>query len=614
MSLKNQRDGGRAATRPQIANPPLPFIPTLTDRGEIDVDSLEGKDLDTYVKYPGIDNGDVITVVWRGTDGQGLPYDDITSATPVFNPDPALGQLVTIKNETLQWARGGAAFYSYLVDQQGTQQPESLRLHCLVGLVERPEWSEHLPVVQVLESHDRVLDYDTLGSGATLVIPYYQALQIGDVVKVVLNGQDGNGTPVEKEFNVSPKEGDAAAVLSGTIPRSQLRDFVGRRIDLHYTIILKGSKTELRSPTQTFDIQRGAAAEPYLPAMEIVGFSGDVLDPEGFKTGLLIKAKCPAQAKAGDVVLCHWQGDTVDNRHVMVQRLDASSQPNGVMQFGVTPASLDVSVGDDVEVFFQIAREGWAMASQPLSFKVERARGHLLPPNVTPSIGDDNGAVGSATQFEKGAKVEVPSSGVKEGDGIKVNWLGNAYAGSVTVDQPDDPAAPLIFTIPPDYIAANMEQDNESSLKRFPVTYTLVTDKGELTSDALQLRIQPVPQSGYQKAFCNEADSGGNLLRGSLGGDPNIVLPVWPFMAVGNTVTLWVTGDLATGVSYEKTLRDAVKVEVEDVEEEMLVATIPLDDVKKLARDSGLHLRAKISFDNGESFHVLPTGIVMIRD
>lgn len=257
MSLKNQRDGGRAATRPQIANPPLPFIPTLTDRGEIDVDSLEGKDLDTYVKYPGIDNGDVITVVWRGTDGQGLPYDDITSATPVFNPDPALGQLVTIKNETLQWARGGAAFYSYLVDQQGTQQPESLRLHCLVGLVERPEWSEHLPVVQVLESHDRVLDYDTLGSGATLVIPYYQALQIGDVVKVVLNGQDGNGTPVEKEFNVSPKEGDAAAVLSGTIPRSQLRDFVGRRIDLHYTIILKGSKTELRSPTQTFDIQRG---------------------------------------------------------------------------------------------------------------------------------------------------------------------------------------------------------------------------------------------------------------------------------------------------------------------------------------------------------------------
>lgn len=108
-----------------------------------------------------------------------------------------------------------------------------------------------------------------------------------------------------------------------------------------------------------------------------MGFSGDVLDPEGFKTGLLIKAKCPAQAKAGDVVLCHWQGDTVDNRHVMVQRLDASSQPNGVMQFGVTPASLDVSVGDDVEVFFQIAREGWAMASQPLSFKVERARAPL---------------------------------------------------------------------------------------------------------------------------------------------------------------------------------------------------------------------------------------------
>ncbi|MEW7377643.1 hypothetical protein [Pseudomonas putida] len=207
MSLKNQRDGGRAATRAQTINPPLPFIPTLTDRREIDVDALEG-DLDTYVNYPGIHNNDTITVKWRGTDGQGLPFDDIDSATPVFNPDPVLGQRVQIKKETLLWARGGAAFYSYQVlDWEGTQQPESLRLHCLVGLVERPEWNEQLPVVQVLESHDRVIDYSTLGSGATVIIPYYQALQIGDVVKVVLNGEDDSGSPVQKEFNVSPKDG-----------------------------------------------------------------------------------------------------------------------------------------------------------------------------------------------------------------------------------------------------------------------------------------------------------------------------------------------------------------------------------------------------------------------
>lgn len=614
MSLKNQRDGGRAATRAQTINPPLPFIPTLTDRREIDVDALEG-DLDTYVNYPGIHNNDTITVKWRGTDGQGLPFDDIDSATPVFNPDPVLGQRVQIKKETLLWARGGAAFYSYQVlDWEGTQQPESLRLHCLVGLVERPEWNEQLPVVQVLESHDRVIDYSTLGSGATVIIPYYQALQIGDVVKVVLNGEDDSGSPVQKEFNVSPKEGGAAAVLSGSIPRSQLRDFKGRSIDLHYTIILKGSKIALRSPTQTFEVLEVAATEPYLPAMEIVGFSGGVLDPEAFKTGLVIKAKCPVRAEAGDVVLCHWLGDTVDNRHVMVQRLDASSQPNGVMQFGVSPASLDVSVGDDVDVFFQIARQGWAVNSQPLSFKVERVRGHLLPPNVIDTTGEDDGAVGSATQFEKGAKVQVPSSGVREGDRIKVNWQGNAYAGNVTVEEPDDPTAPLLFTIPPDYIAANMELNNASSLKRFPVTYTLVTNEGELTSDALKLRIQPVPPGGYHPAFCDDAESNGELSKKKLVTDPNIVLPVWPFMAVGNTVTLKVTGMLTTGVTYERTIRDAVKVEVDDVKEEMVVATVPLADVKNLKSDTDLHLWATISFDDGESFHVLPNGRVMIRD
>ncbi|MNO33571.1 hypothetical protein D3C76_235820 [compost metagenome] len=85
-------------------------------------------------------------------------------------------------------------------------------------------------------------------------------------------------------------------------------------------------------------------------------------------------------------------------------------------------------------------------------------------------------------------------------------------------------------------------------------------------------------------------------------------------MAVGNTVTLKVTGMLTTGVTYERTIRDAVKVEVDDVKEGMVVATVPLADVKNLKSDTDLHLWATISFDDGESFHVLPNGRVMIRD
>lgn len=597
----------------QTARHPLPNIPTLTDKLEIDMDALEGRDLPTYVKYPGIKDGDIITTVWRGANDRGEPFDDTETATPVRQPDPDLGMVLTIRYDTLMRAKGGAGFYSYRVN--GDEATESLRLFCLVGLMARPVWEERLGVVHVLDSHDRVIDFSALGSaGATVYIPHYQAMQVGDVVTLVLSGTDKDGKPVdETTYDCSPRPDDLGKALERPIRRNALRDLVNGRAKLHYVIELKDATDPLRSPVQEFEVLETPATEPPLPAMNIVGFSGDVLDPDAFPDGLIIQTTCPAQARAGDLVLCHWNGGKVENRHVFALRLDASSLPDGLMQFGLDPNALGASIGDQVELFFQIARPGWALSSASVSFKVQRARGRRLPPSIERTTAEAGGAFGSAIEFTEGAWVEVPADAVQDQDGVRVHWQGDPYAGQVTVETPDDPALPLRFKIPADYIAANMEQNDVASVKRFPVSYTLVTDSGELPSETLGLRIQPVPRSSYQQLICDEADGLGNLNVGALQADPSLVLRSWPFMAVGNRVTIKVTGVLAGGGEYRKTLRDAQRVDADDVAQQYVVATVPLDDLKTLAVDSRMSMMAEISFDDGQSTHAVPDSNVSIR-
>lgn len=612
MSRRIKLDG-RPAAQTETSRYPLPHIPLLTTENEIDVDALEGGDLDTYVNYDGIQEGDLIKVVWRGSDPHGEPFDDTGAITPVVNPDPRLGMRVDITNRVLAGAQGGWAFYSYQINND--EQNESARQFCYLGLRDRPIHQEGLGVVQVLESHDLVIDYSDLGSaGVTVYVPHYQAMQLGDEVTLVLNGSDEDGTPVrERSFDCSPQADDLGSALQCDIRRSELRDLVNGRAELHYLVKLNDASAPLQSPTQLFAVQEVPADEPRLPAMEIVGFSGDALDPDAFPSGLVIQARCPAQAMAGDLVLCHWSGGKVENRHILAVRLDASSLPDGLMRFNLDAKALAASVDDEVELFFQIAREGWALSSTPLLFRVQRARGPLAAPTVERTTPEANGAVGSASEFNNGAWVNIPAGVVQEGDSVKVYWEGDPYAGKVTVQAPDSPDAPLRFKIPAQYIAANMEQNDADSAKRFPVSYTLVTDSGELPSQATRLRILPVPRQNYQQLICHEADGLGQLSIGSLTQDPSLVLHNWPFMAAGNQVTIQVTGVRSSGDTYQKTLRDAQEVDATEVAQQRVVATVPLRDLRGLKINSSMTMKAVISFDGGKTTHAVPDSSVSIR-
>ncbi len=612
MKSTNRPDGQAcAAEQTGPTRFPLPHIPALTANAEIDVDALAGADLETYVNFPGIQAGDEIKVIWRGSDEQGEPIDDIDAVTPVINPDPDNGVLVKIANRLLTGAYGGWVFYSYRVNDD--LPTESMRQFCYVGLRSRPALEEQLAPVQALESHALVIDYSAMATaGATLYIPPYQAMQVGDQVTLLLNGEEQDGTPIrEKTYDCSPQAGELGAALACQVRRTDWRNLVDGKAVLHYTVLLKGQADTLQSSEQVFAVQGEPASEPLLPAMSIVGFTGgDVLDPDAFANGLTLQAPCPAGVEAGDLVLCHWTGTQLDNRHTLALRLDASSLAGGLMQWQIDPKALGASVGDEVVLFFQIAREGWAMSSAPLVFKVERTRGPRPAPSVEKTTAEGAGnAVGSATDFNAGAWVNVPDSAVQPDDTVKVHWLGDTEGGRTVVEAPDDPHSPLRFKVPADFIAANMEQSNDASAKRFAVTYSVATSQGEWASEPLNLRIHPVPRNGYQQVLCDEADGLGNLSLGELTEDPHLVLHQWPFMAVGNQVTIAVSG---VG-EYQKTLRDAVPVSASELSQKMVVARVPLQDLRGLAANSRMTMTARISFDGGKTTHAVPDAFVSLN-
>lgn len=599
----------------EAARYPFPDVPALNPEGELDIDALGTDDLETYVNYPGIQLGDIVTAVWRGANAQGEPFDQTDAGQPVIDPDPDKGFRLAIRNSIVAPADGGWAFYSYYVNND--MNNESLRRFCFVGLRDHPVVAQQLATVQVLQSHDLLIDYDAVRSaGATLYIPPYQAMQVGDRVTVVLNGEESDGTPIrEKTYDCSPQADDLGHVLTCEVRSSDFRDLLDGVATLHYNVELAQQAGTLQAPEQRFAVGTGPAPEPMLPAPTIVGFDdGDMLDPDAFTRGLTLQAVCPAQTLPGDQVLCHWVGLKVENRHTLTLRLDASSQPGGLMQFDLDPKALLGSVDDDVVVFLQIARQGWAMSAAPLAFRVERTRGPRLAPSIERTTADGAGnVVGSAIEFRHGAWVNVPSGAVKDGDTVKVHWDGDTQGGRTTVQAPADPAEPLRFMVPAEFIAANMEQREDLAAKRFPVYYTLTSSQGEFSSDPVGLRIQPVPRGNYQQVLCAEADGLGNLLVGSLTEEPHLVLNAWAYFAVGNQVTLSVSGSLADGGDYQKTLRAAAPVTAEEFNDNLVVARLALQDLRGLANNSSMTLRASISFDGGKSTFAVPDATLRIQ-
>lgn len=585
--------------KPKLVTSPLapPGIPSLTANNEIDLDSLGGNALSTFIVYAGMAAGHEVFPRWVGSAPNGEAFDDVMSS--FFVPigfDPIQGVEVTIGNQELQGAAGGWAFYSYTVND-GISPTESLRRFCYVGLRPPAAGLEALSVVLAGEAHDLTVNPSTLGTTMALLIPAYQAMQVDENVTLTLNGVDDRGRPYTWERTL--KVATPGELLQTAVERTWLRRLDGGYFDAVYDIAFKDGGTA-RSPVQRFQVDSRAVLPDRLDAPLIDGLApGEPLDPARFRDGMTVRV--PAYPQHGmalsDRVLMYWLAN--DNVYQAL-RVDPSSLASGSLLFNLEPHWLMSSQGRDATLGYQFARAGHSLMSKPLEVTVVQSR-TLAPPLVLDAVAESGGGRLAAYLATYGVLVDVPADvPLQSNERIEMHWWGHPEMGRQIVTGPISSNRPLRFRIDARYVAANMERNDAAVAKRFKVFYRLVRKNDPnsyVDSEPFMLRVLPLASSDYPRLACLDTTTPELSLQ-SVPNGARFRLDPWAFGAGQQWLSVWVEGVWRAEVE-EVLWEGQVSAQQAANGVEVLLPRATLE--QQVINDS-FTVRARVSFDGGHHY------------
>lgn len=581
---------------------PLPEIPLRNNDGEIDVEALNGADLEVLINNPNLLPGHELYLIWRGVGVDGTPFDELGAATEIpidFKPGDIIS--LSVKNENVEPYKDGWAFCSYKIDDRSEATPDSLRLFCYLGLRDNPVQAETLAVAQGRESHDRVINWTELETeGVMMQAPPYQAMQPGHRVELVIrrfNQAGDEQTPVSEFHEVT--EENVGLPLLWAVSKAAFTPIRGGRAEMHYRVPL--DRTPLDSPVQVFQITTAPSGTPVLEAPTVDGYTGDPLDPGKYAKGVKVRVPTHPDTQAGDFVFLQWRVAQSADTLLWFARMDASSLEAKETLFMVGPQALQTG---DNQVFYQYARDGRALSSDTLTVVVEAPR-NLIAPIIDHAAADGPGKqVLNARNAIDGAYVNVPDFALRPGESIEVHWLGHPNGGQQIVSEPE-PGTERRYKIDPGVVAANMHQPGDIEGRRFEVRYMIVDSEGVVVGESSPVNLRVAPLAPNPTMACPQAEANGDLKRSNLtanGAQLRISgLGLWPFAAPGQLLTIRID-DLANGVLRNKVaITDA---EFNNARVEQWLSRALYD---QMTDNKQYTVTGEVSYDKGDSWHVLPT-------
>jgi len=588
---------------------PRPVIKDLQPGDWIDLDQLGTDPLLTYIKYPNIAINDVLWPNWRGCGANGEVADHSNSRVNVTTEGgytPQLGMPVLVPNDLLKQLNQGWAFYSYAIGSPGdpnVRGPESQRQFCYVG--KRAGQSSRLPVAQIKESHDLALDPDAVSSvGATAVVPPYRAMSVGDKVIFTWQGyyQD-SPEPAYRETKVLKAE-DLGQPLTFTVPYTEVIGIKDEHADISYRVeYVDGAGLSSDSDQQTLQIV--APISSPLPVITIKNYAGGPINPGHYPDGLVLQVKpVYADIHEGDWVLVYWKGSDKNRSVTKAQRVDRSTLDSGLIEFLIEPRWLTDNSNAQVTVGFQFAREGAALSAEPLQVDISKPL-YLPAPiveGVTPEAGENNGRLEANTS---GIYVSVPDPAEVGSGKVELHWQGHPNGGRHIAPTPVGGSGKR-YLIPASAIAANMSTLEQA---RFPVFYHVFPPGDSVGEDSeyFNLRITPLPASRYPFTTSPHIlDNKMSLFSVPIGGadlelHSSPPQDAWPFMAKGQILTMEVTGVTQSG-STSHFVREAQPVTEDELRNKKITAKLPKAFLNTLKLNEPFTLKAKVSFDGGETY------------
>lgn len=587
-----------------------PTIPDLRSGDWIDLEQLGDDPLLTYIKYDAIAINDVLWPNWRGCSAQGEVADFASSRVNVTIEDgytPEFGMPVLVPNDVLKNLDQGWAFYSYsvgLASDPNTRGPESQRIFCYVG--ERPVKGAQLAVPQIKESHGLALDPDSVGSaGATAVVPPYQAMRAGDKVTFTWQGYyQGDPEPPYRETTELQAE-HLGQPLKFIVPLGEVIIIPDGYAEISYSIeYANGLGRSSDSPVQTIQIVQPDTPVPaLLPVITIKDYTGGPITPgdEGLTLQII---PVYGGIQDGDVVLMYWKGNRDADSVIKSLRVDLSTLDSGILEFYLEPQWVSANSGSQVTVSYQYARVDTAESGEPLLLDISVPLD--LPPPIVENVtaeGENRGWLAADTS---GAYVNVPEEAtIAPGDQVEMHWEGHPNGGRYVTTTPVGESGKRFF-IPGTAIAANMSTEEN---KRFEVFYR-VTPPGKSCqpSGPYKLRIEPLASTRYPDTQCTQAQGKLTLSLTSVppeGADLVIgkpPFPAWPFMAVDQKLTIEASGVTAGGGTTHITVRNAVPVTAGEFANNLIKEKLSRAFLQSLQLNEKFTLKAKVSFDGGETY------------
>lgn len=575
-----------------------PRIPGLNEFNEVDLEQLGCEPLLAYIKYTGMQEGQLVRPRWVGAGPTGEVFDDVEAVLTVDAGDLENGLLIKIDNEKIRGAAGGWAFLSYTV--VGAQ--ESLRQFCYLGLRERTG-DETLSVLQALQSHNLVIQPNKLpiGGVVTVVVPAYQAMQVGDKVNMKVVGYDDSGDECDdwsRVLTVS-KEHFGRRPLSADVSRSFFSFLEKGYVEGYYSIELVDGSC-LDSPVQRWSIDSDAALPDTLDKPAIDGHQdGEPLDPARFRDGVTVRVPAYAGMAVSDRVVMHWRSPVSDL--VQTVRVDPSIQVAGFIPFRVPAETLVLNAGEAVRLSYLYGRQGESLRSDELPVQVKEIR-QLISPDVRDADPEATPNWGKMTACDAicGVYVVVPNDIVAQGERLEVHWMGCSELGRYIATEPVNEQNPLRFFIPPEYVPANMARGEKDESRRFEVFYRLISDAGHVDSVAYHLRITPLPMKKLPQLVCPDAPDGKLSLSKVPSTGARLELEPWAYGAAGQLLSLSLTIATDTG-EQEIVFHDSVPV-TQDEALNGVKATLPKDLLTRLNINDYFTLWPRLSYDGGLHF------------
>ncbi|MCP3752595.1 YncE family protein [Pseudomonas sp. SBB6] len=297
--------------------------------------------------YPGIKIGDVLTVVFSGTraDGGEVYFDHTRNVT---SGQIEAGEVLRyVPGEYIAALDGRRAEVYYLVNGR---RSETLGL--VIG-----ELQATLQAPTVLEVDEGVLDPAAVGAqGATLEIPLYEGIALGDRVTYLWRGSEADGSTSDQSEISSLSE-----PLVFDVPKQFVEANLNGSVEVNYSVERDGHPGLV---SRVFSFRVGVLALE-LDAPTVVQAPGGILDPLDALTGATVEVSY-AGMSVSDQITLHWRGTAIAGS---AELGPFAGDASGTLLIDIAVALVGANIGPasmTVQLSYSVERSGQELAESPV--------------------------------------------------------------------------------------------------------------------------------------------------------------------------------------------------------------------------------------------------------